>query len=44
MLPALAFATHSPYSGWQTVANSRNVMRHLQRDDKNVNIFIMQIK
>jgi hypothetical protein len=27
-LPALVFATQSPYSGWQTVAYSRNVMRN----------------
>jgi hypothetical protein len=27
-LPALVFATQSPYSGWQNVVNSRNVMRN----------------
>jgi hypothetical protein len=27
-LSALVFATQSPYSGRQTVVNSRNVMRH----------------
>jgi hypothetical protein len=28
ILPALVFATQSPYSGWQNVVNSRNVIRH----------------
>jgi hypothetical protein len=27
ILPALVFAAQSPYSGWQNVAYSRNVMR-----------------
>jgi hypothetical protein len=29
-LPALAFASQSPYPGWQNVVNSRNVMRNLE--------------
>jgi hypothetical protein len=28
ILPALVFATQSPYSGWQNVAYSRHVRRH----------------
>jgi hypothetical protein len=28
ILPALVFAAQSPYSGWQNVVNSRNVMRN----------------
>jgi carbohydrate-selective porin OprB len=27
-LPALVFASQSPYPGWQNVVNSRNVMRN----------------
>jgi hypothetical protein len=27
-LPALVFASQSPYTGWQNVAYSRNVMRN----------------
>jgi hypothetical protein len=28
ILPALVFASQSPYPGWQNVVNSRNVMRN----------------
>jgi hypothetical protein len=31
-LPALVFAAQSPYTGWQNVANSRDVMRHKNRN------------
>jgi hypothetical protein len=32
-LPALAFAAQSPYSGWQNVINSRNVMRNKKQEN-----------
>jgi hypothetical protein len=38
ILPALAFATQSPYPGCQNVVNSRNVMRHF------VEIFLKRLQ
>jgi hypothetical protein len=33
-LPALVFATQSPFSGWQTVANSRTLSAMCQLSQK----------
>jgi hypothetical protein len=35
-LSALVFATQSPYSGRQTVVNSRNVIRHCRKMVKKI--------
>jgi hypothetical protein len=32
-LPALVFASQSPYTGWQNVVNSRNVRRNKKQEN-----------
>jgi hypothetical protein len=43
-LPALVFAAQIPYSGWQNIVNSRNVMRNAHTNLLNGGIHAAQKK